>query len=365
MSDTAKTTVSDADLERAAQTRREIQEMFSNKDDDSKGGSDDSDKDSKGDGSGDKSKLEKKDESGKSGDIDKSKEDSSKKSDAKKDEGDGDESGSKGKSGDKGSGDDKSRADEGSKDKDDKSDKSSDKKSQHELDLEAERERNTALLAQIEQLSTEGLVGYTQEGISSGESGKSAESGGSKDESTDRGSKEPESVKFVTDEEFEFSLQSADSLNALLNKVANTAALSGEQRGYERAMLDVPKIVDKVAGQTITVRDAARDFLEANSDLLPVRSFVGMTVNKLSAKNPDWGLKKLFDEAGKEVRETLKLSKVAKQIDDSKGSESDESTGLPKRGAGGGGSKSDDGKDGLTDMQKEIGELIGFAETGR
>ena len=171
-------------------------------------------------------------------------------------------------------------------------------------------------------------------------------------------------MEFVTEGEFEDVLTSRDNLNTLLNKVANVAALAGEERGYKRALVELPNIANDITDQKITARDAAKDYLQANPDMVPVRNYLGMKVNELNAKNPEWGLEKLFTEAGDAVREDLKLSKVVKELNEDEGAE-DGNPSLPTRGAGGGGGgKGSASTKEKTPLQKEIGELIEHAEKG-
>jgi len=219
-------------------------------------------------------------------------------------------------------------------------------------------------MSQIEELSNLGLRGFQQESPGEGGDKKGDEKGGdSKDKASDQedASDQSKSVEFITADEIDKgALESADSLNVLLNKVANAAALAGEQRGYERAVKDTPALVSKLTESQITARDAARDFLTANPDLEPVRGFVGMVANELQAKNPDWDLKTLYTKAGEEARKRLLLSKDAAKINEDKGAE--ENASLPKRGAGGGGSTRRSDESGLTNLQKDISAAVKHAE---
>jgi len=155
-------------------------------------------------------------------------------------------------------------------------------------------------------------------------------------------------------------LSSAGNLNVLLGKVADVAASEGERRGYERAIRETPALVDGLTEKTMSLREAAHDFLDANKDLIPVRSFLGIVVNEYRAKNPEWTIEKLFTEAGDEVRKRLELSKVVKEIDDQDGAENKGA--FAKRGAGSGGGTRKGTGDKLSPLQKEINELAEFVE---
>ena len=217
--------------------------------------------------------------------------------------------------------------------------------------------QNEVLLGQVETLSQLGLRGYTQEaGTDTDKEGADSKKTSDKESTDDK----PKSIAFVADNDFEDVLSSADNLNKLLNKVANAAALEGEQRGYKRAIIDTPKIVSKIAGEQMTARDAARDFLDANPDLLPVRSFLGLIANELQARHPDWDVKTLFEKSGEETRKRLKLSKAVEDVDREQRTE--EKSSLPNRGAGGGGGTRTDKGSGLTELQTDIGALVKHAE---
>lgn len=219
------------------------------------------------------------------------------------------------------------------------------------------KSQNAILLGQVETLSQLGLRGYTQE-ESTNTDKKGAETKKTSDK--DSADNKPKSVAFVADDDLENVLSSADSLNKLLNKVANVAALEGEQRGYKRAIMDTPNIVSKIAGEQMTARDAARDFLDVNPDLLPVRSFLGLIANELQAQHPEWDVKTLFEKSGEETRKRLQLSKDVEDVD--KEQRSEDKSSLPKRGAGGGGGTRTDKGSGLTELQTDIGALVKHAE---
>jgi len=216
------------------------------------------------------------------------------------------------------------------------------------------RAQNKALLGEIEGLSGQILTGP---GPSLRPAVKTVDKvDGKKDDG-----KKPEPVVFVTEENFEDVLSSAKNVNALMTKVAEVAADEGERRGYERAIRETPALVDDLTEKTVSLREAVRDFLSVNEDLVPVRQYVGVEANRLRAENPEWPLSKLFEEAGKAARGKLELSKVASEINEKESAE--EKAAFTKRGAGGGGeTRTTSTEDKLSPLQKEISELTEFAE---
>ena len=359
-----------------AQTKSDISDTMDGKN--PLGGQDDDSGKKEGDDSGEKGSDEKggqksedtkKESSEQSSKDDKGK-DSDGGSEEKKEEGTGDK-GDTGDSDEKGSGDEEKGSDDKGGEGDgsgEGTEDSSDKSTAAELELQQLKDQNSALLGQVESLSALGLKNFSQEGASDGDSSGEGVitddkgAAGKKASDKESSSIETKSVKFVTDDSFEKVLESADGLNELLNDVANRAALAGEQRGFERAIRETPSLVSNIAEKQIATRDAARDFLTANPELLPVRAYLGLKVNELQAKNPSWGLKELFTKAGDAVREDLKLSKVANQTNNDKGTKEEENPALPQRGSGGGGGSKGTQESGLSEMQKEIGNLVEFAE---
>ena len=293
---------------------------------------------------------------------DKGSKESEESKDDKASEKDGDDKGDKDEQDDKKDDKEDSKDDVGDddkdKDKDDKvDDKDKDDKKADDEDaaLTQLADQNKALLEQIEALSGQVFATDTQD--KKPEGGSTDKTEDKKDDKADDKADDgkPKIVQFVDQNTFEEATSSAEGLNALLTTVVNTAAQEGERRGYERAIRETPALVEKLTEKTVSVREAVHDFLTENPDLVPVRKFVGLMTNELRAKNPDWPVEKLFNEAGKVVREKLKLSKVAKEINDDKGS--DGKPAFSTRGAGGGGKGREDTNSKLTPLQKEIGEL--------
>ena len=253
--------------------------------------------------------------------------------------------------------DEKDKKDEkGEEDK--KKDEKADDKKADEDNLAQLEIQNQALMEQVEELSGQIFAGPQ---VKKPEDKAETKLEDKKDEKADEKADEKklEPTQFVNQETFEEATSSPEGLNALLTAVVDTAAKEGERRGYERAIRETPALVDQLTEKAVGVREAVHDFLDVNKDLIPVRQYVGLMVNQLKAENPDWPLDKLFGEAGKVVREKLKLSKVAKEVNENKGSE--DKPAFSKRGAGGGGKGRQDTSSKLTDLQKEIGELADVA----
>ncbi len=253
--------------------------------------------------------------------------------------------------------DEKDKKDEKGEEDEKKDEKADDKKADEDA-LAQLKIQNQALMEQVEELSGQIFAGPQ---VKKPEGKADTKPGDKKDEKADEKADEKklEPTQFVNQETFEEATSSPEGLNALLTAVVDTAAKEGERRGYERAIRETPALVDQLTEKAVGVREAVHDFLDVNKDLIPVRQYVGLMVNQLKAENPDWALDKLFEEAGKVVREKLKLSKVAKEVNDETGSE--DKPAFSKRGAGGGGKGRQDTSSKLTDLQKEIGELADVA----
>lgn len=278
------------------------------------------------------------------------------KSDKDKDEGDKDDKSDEDESDDKS--DDKvdDKSDDDKSDDDDKGEEDDDKGDKDEDPALAQLQaQNEALLTQVEALSGQVFAGPE---VASKEDDKVDDK---KDDKVDdkADDKKPKVIQFVDQESFEEATSSPEGLNALLTKAVALATDEGERRGYERAIRETPALVEQLTEKSVGAREAVRDFLSANKDLIPVRAFVGLVTNELRAANPDWPLEKLFNKAGEVVRERLKLSKVAEEINDEKGSD-EGNPAFPQRGT-----KSDRGttKSKLTSLQKEIAELEEVAST--
>jgi hypothetical protein len=167
-------------------------------------------------------------------------------------------------------------------------------------------------------------------------------------------------LKFLpSDEVFDEVMKDSNNFNALLTTVVNTAV--------ERSLRLMPQIATQLVDQQITLKTVVNDFYTDNKDLVPHKKYVGFVSNEIAAQHPDWGLSQILQETEKEVRNRLRLSRVAdnavpgqtrvQQIERSAAR-----TGIVNPGfvpGGGGGRKSSASSDGnLSIQEKDILSLI-------
>lgn len=167
-------------------------------------------------------------------------------------------------------------------------------------------------------------------------------------------------LKFLpSDEVFDEVMKDSNNFNALLTTVVNTAV--------ERSLRLMPQIATQLVDQQITLKTVVNDFYTDNKDLVPHKKYVGFVSNEIAAQHPDWGLSQILQETEKEVRNRLRLSRVAdntvpgqtrvQQIERSAAR-----TGIVNPGfvpGGGGGRKGSASSDGnLSIQEKDILSLI-------
>jgi hypothetical protein len=167
-------------------------------------------------------------------------------------------------------------------------------------------------------------------------------------------------LKFLpSDEVFDEVMKDSNNFNALLTTVVNTAV--------ERSLRLMPQIATQLVDQQITLKTVVNDFYTDNKDLVPHKKYVGFVSNEIAAQHPDWGLSQILQETEKEVRNRLRLSRVAdnavpgqtrvQQIERSVAR-----TGIVNPGfvpGGGGGRKGSASSDGnLSIQEKDIMSLI-------
>ena len=108
---------------------------------------------------------------------------------------------------------------------------------------------------------------------------------------------------------YDQATKSAESFNALLTAVVNTAVAKSVQM--------LPNITARFVDRQMSTRLSVQEFLTANKDLIPHRKYLGFVSNELAAKHPEWDLPTLLTESEKEVRGRLKLTKPTQQQLDS------------------------------------------------
>lgn len=106
--------------------------------------------------------------------------------------------------------------------------------------------------------------------------------------------------KFVEKEEdLDKILNSVDNFNEFLSGVVKKVQ-------EETTAAIIPNIIG-VADSTVARRMAVSEFFNANQDLIPYRSYVGVVANEIAAANPEWGLDKVIEGLGTEVRKKLAI----------------------------------------------------------
>lgn len=118
-----------------------------------------------------------------------------------------------------------------------------------------------------------------------------------------------EDVEFVTEDEAETVLSSANGLNTLLNKVRQETLATAR----EMYLQEGPGIVDAQVRETVVRQNQVADFFRKNPDLSSNRSFVRWVASQMEGKHPDWTPKQVVDGLADEVRKRLKLTAPAKK----------------------------------------------------
>lgn len=158
-----------------------------------------------------------------------------------------------------------------------------------------------------------------------------------------------EPIDFVKGRDLVDLLDTPEGLNKFLNEVISkiqSPQLSVEPI-VERILTSLPNIVTQQVTRQGAINELVNDFYKVNSDLLPVKRSVGMFANEVHAENPDWEVKKVFEEAGVRTRKALGLRERATSL------ERKTPAFAKQRGARRGGEKKE-----LVGMAKEIDELL-------
>tara|TARA_R110000824_G_scaffold77767_4_gene196585 strand:- start:7070 stop:7990 length:921 start_codon:yes stop_codon:yes gene_type:complete len=115
-------------------------------------------------------------------------------------------------------------------------------------------------------------------------------------------------IPFVTsDDDYEKAMSDPKEMNALMNKVYDSAITYMTQ--------SVPQLVGHMVTQQTSMRNLVDDFYKTNEDLVPMKSYVGFVANELAAKNPSWEYDQLFGEVAKEVRKRVNISGKASSVE--------------------------------------------------
>jgi len=163
-----------------------------------------------------------------------------------------------------------------------------------------------------------------------------------------------EDVDFVGD----MDMEDLTSDPKVFNKVLNMVYKKGVELGRnlkEDVLLSIPNVIKHSVSQQTAMQRAAESFYERNPDLnTPDRKrIVGMKAEQIIAEHPEYTLDELFEETEKSVRELLNLKKSATTPD----KKSKPSFGKKTKGKA-----KPKPREKLTELQKEIEEMIAATE---
>lgn len=121
---------------------------------------------------------------------------------------------------------------------------------------------------------------------------------------------------FGDGKDWEDMFEKKDTANKVFSKI-KTSAVKDVLRG-------LPKMIGGIVQNAVEIYSRTSKFYEANSDLKSHKKFIGLVVNDLTSKNPDWNLDKLYEEVGPEVRKRLGLKVKALEKEEKKEEEKKE-----------------------------------------
>lgn len=120
-------------------------------------------------------------------------------------------------------------------------------------------------------------------------------------------SNEVSSLDFIGQEDHIKILESRESFNALLNKVATVAYNSAVMASQERILRQIPHVVETTANQQMQIKDIVGRFYSTNKDLEPYKPAVSMAAIKLHNENPNMPLEEMLNKAAEETRKVLRI----------------------------------------------------------
>lgn len=118
---------------------------------------------------------------------------------------------------------------------------------------------------------------------------------------------EVSSLDFIGQEDHIRILESKESFNALLNKVATVAYNAAVMASQERILRQIPHVVETTANQQMQIKDIVGRFYSANKDLEPYKPAVSMAAIKLHNENPNMPLEEMLNKAAEETRKVLRI----------------------------------------------------------
>ncbi len=176
--------------------------------------------------------------------------------------------------------------------------------------------------------------------------------------------KPPAEVKvseFVTEEEHTAMFNDRGAMNKVLSRV--------HQAGREASMRDMPELVRPEVRRQMAVEKRVDAFFGDNKDLLHVRKYLGKVAAGLAVKDGNKNVDTVLANAGKLVREELKIPKeevIVKEEDKGKVTPAPEATPNPAfASAPGGGAPvkpAGSGQVKLPAQEQEVSDMIDFAE---
>lgn len=118
---------------------------------------------------------------------------------------------------------------------------------------------------------------------------------------------EVSSLDFIGQEDHIRILESKESFNAILNKVATVAYNAAVMASQERILRQIPHVVETTANQQMQIKDIVGRFYSANKDLEPYKPAVSMAAIKLHNENPNMPLEEMLNKAAEETRKVLRI----------------------------------------------------------
>lgn len=116
-----------------------------------------------------------------------------------------------------------------------------------------------------------------------------------------------DAIGFVSNDEYEDVVTDPVRFNEALNRVYDQA--------IRYMTSSIPELVGNLVNRQANMRQLVDDFYKENSDLVPMKNYVGYVANELQAKHPDWPYDKLLNEVSVDVRKRLNTSKRAEQAE--------------------------------------------------
>lgn len=165
--------------------------------------------------------------------------------------------------------------------------------------------------------------------------------------------------QFITPEEFDEIQTDPNKLNEVLARVAEESSTAA----YERALRDIPQVVEATTKRQQTIRDAIGTFYESNPDLKDYGAYIGQIGNKIRSENPEMPIEEVLDKAGEQLRSDFKIEKAAKETEEQERkkesqktkNEEEESPAFVTKGTG---KRSGGGEDTRSDFEKQADEMM-------